>query len=103
MVCSKKRIICGTILAAVSFCALSGASAESSSAEKPLRVLMIGNSFSLSNIRQMPQIAASMGLSLDLASLHIGGCSLERHWNNVLAASTNATFRPCSFNRNRSG
>lgn len=62
--------------------------------DRPLKVLMIGNSFSICNLKQMPPVAASMGLKLDLASLYIGGCSLERHWNNVVAASTNETFRP---------
>ena len=72
-------------------------------AEKPLKVLMIGNSFSICNLREMPSIAASMGFKLDLASLYIGGCSLERHWRNVEAAATNATFRPYRFDRNVEG
>ena len=66
---------------------------------KSLKVLMIGNSFSICNLAQMPPVAASMGFRLDLASLYIGGCSLERHWHNVVAASTNATFRPYRFDR----
>lgn len=48
-----------------------------------LKVLMIGNSFSISNCKNMPQIAKSLGLDLELGSLHIGGCSLQRHWANV--------------------
>ena len=69
---------------------------------KPLRVLMIGNSFSISNTRYMPQICKSMGLDLELGSLYIGGCSLERHWNNVVA-STNAAFRPYGYGFFRNG
>lgn len=62
---------------------------------KTLKVLMIGNSFSICTLKQLPQCAAAMpGCELDLCSLYIGGCSLERHWNNVVAASTNKTFRP---------
>ena len=64
-----------------------------------LKVLMIGNSFSICNLWQMPQVAESMGKKLDLASLFIGGCSLERHWSNVEAAATNATFKPYRFDR----
>ena len=60
---------------------------------------MIGNSFSICVQRQMPQIAQSMGLELDLASLYIGGCSLERHVQNVAVAATNAAFRPYRFTR----
>ena len=65
---------------------------------KALKVLMIGNSFSICVQKEMPQIARAMGLELDLASLYIGGCSLERHWNNVVAA-TNADFRPYKYTR----
>lgn len=71
--------------------------------EPRLKVLMIGNSFSICNLREMPNVAASMGKRLDLASLYIGGCSLQRHWRNVEVASTNAAFRPYSFNRTVDG
>ena len=71
--------------------------------EKPLKVLMIGNSFSICNLREMPNVASAMGKRLDLASLYIGGCSLERHWNNVVAASTNVAFRPYRFDRTVDG
>lgn len=65
---------------------------------QPLKVLMVGNSFSLSNLREMPNIAKSMGLRLDLGSLYIGGCTLKRHWRNVEAAESSATNRPYVFN-----
>ena len=52
-------------------------------AAKSLKVLMIGNSFSISVLREMPEIADDMGLRLDLCSLYIGGCSLERHVANM--------------------
>ncbi len=71
-------------------------------ARSPKKVLMIGNSFSICCLRQTPQIAAEYGCELDMASLFIGGCSLERHWQNVVAA-TNATFRPYRFDRITSG
>ena len=62
---------------------------------KELKVLAIGNSFSICLLKQLPQCAAAMpDCQLDFCSLFIGGCSLERHWNNVAAAETNKTFRP---------
>ena len=67
-----------------------------------LKVLMIGNSFSLQMQKEMPPIAADLGLELDICSMYIGGCSLERHWQNVQAA-TNAAFRPYYIDRNRLG
>lgn len=92
------KTLCGTILAAFAAVSLCFADGEAKD-EKPLKVLMIGNSFSFSNLWQMPQVAASMGRKLDLASLYIGGCSLERHWRNVETAATNATFKPYRFDR----
>lgn len=65
---------------------------------RPLKVLMIGNSFSICCLKQTPKIVASAGKRLDLASLFIGGCPLERHWNNVVAA-TNSDFKPYRFDR----
>lgn len=51
-----------------------------------LRVLMIGNSFSVCVGHHLPGIVRSApGCELRLTSAYIGGCSLKRHWNNVLA------------------
>ena len=87
------KAVVAVVAVAASFCGIAGEE------EKPLKVLMIGNSFSICNLREMPNVASAMGKRLDLASLYIGGCSLERHWNNVVAASTNAAFRPYGFDR----
>lgn len=94
----KKLLFAVAALAAVSV-----AFADEREAEKPLKVLMIGNSFSICNLLEMPKVAAAMGRKLDLASLFIGGCSLKRHWGNVEAASTNAAFRPYRFDRDVGG
>jgi hypothetical protein len=50
----------------------------------PKRVLMIGNSFSRPVVRTLPKLAKEAGVRLDIASLYIGGCSLERHATNIL-------------------
>ena len=91
----KKNIALVAAFAVVSL----GFSADNAEMEKTLKVLMIGNSFSICNLWQMPQVAESMDKKLDIASLYIGGCSLERHWRNVEAAATNATFKPYRFDR----
>ncbi len=52
--------------------------------KEPLRVLMVGNSFSISCLTYLPQVAAECGKKLDLGSLYIGGCSLEQHVGNLL-------------------
>ena len=76
--------------------ALSAAAAE----KTPLRVLMIGNSFSLSVMRELPKIVdAQKEYALDITSLYIGGCSLERHINEYEKALENPDHRPYSLDR----
>jgi len=62
--------------------------------DRPLKVLMIGNSFSICALDHTPRIARAAGKTLDLVSLYIGGCELKRHWENVCVARTNETFAP---------
>ena len=69
--------------------------------DRPLKVLMIGNSFSISNMSQMPTVAQDLGKKLDLASMCIGGCSLERHWSNC--TNKTSAFHPYYFSRNTCG
>ena len=55
-----------------------------------LRILMIGNSFSVCVGKDLPYIAQSVpGHQVVLTSAYIGGCSLERHWNNVVESEEN--------------
>lgn len=55
-----------------------------------LKVLMIGNSFSICVGKNLPQIVNSIpGNSLTLASAYIGGCPLETHWKNIEAIEKN--------------
>ena len=78
-----------SLLVAGAVCAVdtdAGQTKASVSAPKNLKVLMIGNSFSVCCLKEMPKVAQAMGLELDLCSLYIGGCSLERHCLNVAKA-----------------
>ena len=53
---------------------------------KDLKVLMIGNSFSICVQRNLPKIVhAAPGQSLRLASAYIGGCPMEKHWEHIEA------------------
>lgn len=70
--------------------------------EEPLKVLMIGNSFSICVMDYLPSVARSLGKELDIASLYIGGCSLEQHWKNVLKDSEKKA-KPYLFTRNDRG
>lgn len=62
------------------------ASTSSASTNAPRRVLSVGNSFSGNAHKYLKQIADSMNSPLVLGNAVIGGCPLQRHWNN---ASTN--------------
>ena len=58
---------------------------------KELKVLAIGNSFSVCVTRNLPQMVASVpGNRIILTSATIGGCSLERHWNEWSKAEKDA-------------
>lgn len=72
-----------TLLAVAAVCALAGCRAPEAEKDPCLKVLMIGNSFSISCLAHLPRVAADCGRKLDLGSLYIGGCSLERHMKNI--------------------
>ncbi|MCI8360952.1 MAG: DUF4886 domain-containing protein [Clostridiales bacterium] len=53
-------------------------------AERSLKVLAIGNSFSEDAMQHLYQIAADAGATeIVLGNLYIGGCSLATHWGNA--------------------
>ena len=47
------------------------------------KVLAIGNSFSEDATHFLHQIFESGGIENEVINLYIGGCSLERHWQNI--------------------
>ena len=49
-----------------------------------IKILSIGNSFSQDAQAYVHQIAASAGIETKVVNLYIGGCSLERHYNNIV-------------------
>ena len=61
---------------------------------KPLRVLAIGNSYTQSLEPELPRLAATAGVELDLAVFAIGGKSLSNHWMNCEAALKDPSVRP---------
>lgn len=49
-----------------------------------IKILAIGNSFSQDATAYLHQIAESGGVDIKVGNLCIGGCSLERHHNNLI-------------------
>ena len=50
-----------------------------------MNILAIGNSFSQDSTRYLHRIARADGVQLNVVNLYIGGCSLERHYRNMLS------------------
>ena len=88
----KKRILLAALLL-LSF----------ASGAKELKVLMIGNSFSVCVGKNLPGIVHKEKDSILLCSATIGGCSLQRHWDNIRKAEKNPNFKPYTVIVWRSG
>ena len=61
------------------------------------KILMIGNSFSISVGWNLPDIVREAGHSLKLVSAYIGGCPLSRHVENLERAGQDPDFRPYDY------
>ena len=57
-----------------------------------MKVLSIGNSFSQDAQKYLHNIALADGYQLDCVNLMIGGCSLERHYNNMISDAKEYSF-----------
>ena len=76
------------LLAAVLFAMTSAAFAEE------LKVLMIGNSFTQSLVGMLEPVVASVpDCEIVLENVYIGGCSMERHWKNIVTEEANRDDR----------
>lgn len=64
---------------------------------KSIKILAIGNSFSISAGRIMPSFALAAGNAIKFTSACIGGCSLERHCNELAASDENPDSRPYDY------
>lgn len=68
-----------------------------------LKILAIGNSFSVDSMEYVYQIAKAVGIeNIELGNLYVGGCSLETHLNNAkndAAAYTYYTNNGGKWNR----
>ena len=73
----KRILLVGAAVMAASCCF--AAEVDAPRSRDGLKVLMIGNSFSICVLKEMPQCAAAAGETLDLASLYIGGCPFDKH------------------------
>lgn len=59
---------------------------------KKIHVLSIGNSFSQDAHRYLHDFARSEGVEIETVNLFIGGCSLERHYRNMVGKKREYTL-----------
>lgn len=57
-----------------------------------MKLLSIGNSFSVDAQRWLYALAQENGIELQLGNLYIGGCSLQRHWKNIETDAADYTY-----------
>ncbi|MBE6762096.1 MAG: DUF4886 domain-containing protein, partial [Ruminococcaceae bacterium] len=65
---------------------------ENSRTEDTVKVLALGNSFSVDSTAFIEKIAAADGTDLRVGNAWIGGCSLERHYGNIFNGTTDYTL-----------
>lgn len=69
---------------------------------KEIKILMVGNSFSQSVLKYLPAIVKSEGkYKLTLAQMYIGGCTLERHIQELDKAQIDPGYKPYTTNYSR--
>ena len=63
-------------------------------AQDTIRVLAIGNSFSEDAVEHyLYELGQEENITFIIGNMYIGGCSLERHWNNALADKPDYAYR----------
>ena len=103
MTIRKSGVFAALVCAVLVGCTVASREVGSASDVRPIKVLMIGNSFSISTLRYLPKLAEAEGRPLDLASLYIGGCELKRHWANVVAAEADPSKGTYQYDRTTCG
>ena len=67
---------------------------EAQKTARPLRILAIGNSFSQDAVEQyLWELFDAAGIEAVIGNLYIGGCPLERHWNNARSDAPAYAYR----------
>lgn len=62
---------------------------------REIRILTIGNSFANSVMATLKQVvAADSSCKIKIVGANLGGCSLERHWNNYAKSEKDPSFKP---------
>ena len=60
-----------------------------------IKILAIGNSFSQDALAHLSEVAGAGGVTIMERNLFIGGCVLQRHWENVLSDAHDYSLQKC--------
>lgn len=77
--------VCGVFIALAAVAASSVPCSARSvlSTDKPVRILAIGNSFTVDAVEQyLYELFEAAGYEAVIGNIYIGGCTLEKHWKN---------------------
>lgn len=89
-----------SILAAA--CLLSFLAGATDGRGKVIKVLAIGNSFSQDAVEQyLWELGNADGVKMIVGNMYIGGCSLERHWQNLTGDIPAYAYRKVSLDGTR--
>ena len=90
----KIHYILIALLLAVAEVLLVAARQRAHDVPREMKVLCIGNSFSIDAVENnLVELAAERGIDLTVGNLYIGGCSLERHAMNMRGDSAVYSYR----------
>ncbi|MBQ7824597.1 MAG: DUF4886 domain-containing protein [Bacteroidaceae bacterium] len=64
-----------------------------------IKILAIGNSFSEDGVEYLDEIANAAGVPIIIGNLSIGGCSLQKHWENIAADRHQYVYRKNKNNK----
>ena len=71
--------------------------------DRTVRILAIGNSFSVDALEEhLQELAVAAGHECEIGNLYIGGCSLERHAGNIINDAGAYEYRKIAFDGSRS-
>ena len=79
-----KKLLISLTIALSALPVMAGNKEKPSPQRDTLRILAIGNSFSVDGVEQyLWELFDAAGIPVIIGNMYIGGCSLERHWNNA--------------------
>lgn len=90
----KRYLFCAGIAGLILGTSSPVAESQKASPPESIKILAIGNSFSVDGLEFVYQIATNAGVKqVVLGNLVIGGCSLSTHWNNAQANAAKYNYR----------